>query len=903
MLHFLYSIIIQPLYQIVEFFYSLCYGVTDNIGLSVAGVSLAVSFLCLPLYVVAEGWQEKERQTQEKLKNGIKRIKETFKGDEQYMILSTYYRQNHYHPMMALRSSISLMIQIPFFIAAYNFLSTLPALQNSSFLFINDLSRPDCLFKIGSFPVNILPIAMTLINVIAGAIYSKGHPFKEKLQIYLMAAFFLVFLYNSPSGLVFYWTMNNVFSLVKNVFYKIKKPISALYIVSVVFVLSMIFFLLFVHDGFLYRRLILSAALSLILFTPLFVKAFNHLLNNSLSALCNENKKRNSLFVISSILLSLLCGLVLPSFLISSSPQEFSFIESHDSPFYFLWNVFFQSIGFFIFWPVCLYSLFGKKIKTLITSILCIAAFCGITNAFIFGGNYGNITSSLVFSNAGVLRPGFLFAALSLGVCVIIILAFYFVIRFKKIQFVTGAATILTISLFAISVLNCVKIQNGYKITQDLLSQNSGKKTDSINPTFTLSKNNKNVIVFFLDRAISGFLPYMMEEDSSLAEQFEGFTYYPNTVSYGYLTLTGAPALYGGYEYTPEKLNERSDESLLSKYNESLKILPYIFDDNGFDTTVTDMSWANFQWIPDLRIFNDRPSIKTELTEGVYTTNYISEHSEISELPDKSQLLERNFIWFSLFKILPPVLRQVVYDEGQWWSPNSPSDDIKLYLDRYSVLAYLPRLTKVEETEKPVFILLANNTPHDPVMLSQPEFIPADKNSTGGGNYPLDSDPHYNANFGAIKTTGAFLNYLKECGVYDNTRIIIVADHGGTGTALDNQEFFADKISKSPLNFTAYNPLLMFKDFNSESKGIVTDNSFMTNADTPILAVENLIEEPKNPFTGNVITDCVQKDSVKLSGETYSSPEDHNKNTYKINGWITIHDDIFEPENWELIKD
>ena len=95
----------------------------------------------------------------------------------------------------------------------------------------------------------------------------------------------------------------------------------------------------------------------------------------------------------------------------------------------------------------------------------------------------------------------------------------------------------------------------------------------------------------------------------------------------------------------------------------------------------------------------------------------------------------------------------------------------------------------------------------------------------------------------------------------------------------------------------------MYKDFNSGVEGIVTDNSFMTNADTPILAVENLIEEPKNPFTGNVITDLVQKDSVILSGETYSSPEDHNKNTFKILGWIKIHDNIFEPENWELIKD
>ena len=33
------------------------------------------------------------------------------------------------------------------------------------------------------------------------------------MQLYTMALFFLVFLYTSPAGLVFYWTLNNLFSL------------------------------------------------------------------------------------------------------------------------------------------------------------------------------------------------------------------------------------------------------------------------------------------------------------------------------------------------------------------------------------------------------------------------------------------------------------------------------------------------------------------------------------------------------------------------------------------------------------------------------------------------------------------------------------------------------------------
>ena len=43
---------------------------------------------------------------------------------------------------------------------------------------------------------------------------------KSKIQVYAMAAIFLVFLYNSPACLLFYWTLNNLFSLGKNICYR-----------------------------------------------------------------------------------------------------------------------------------------------------------------------------------------------------------------------------------------------------------------------------------------------------------------------------------------------------------------------------------------------------------------------------------------------------------------------------------------------------------------------------------------------------------------------------------------------------------------------------------------------------------------------------------------------------------
>lgn len=74
MLNFLYTVIIYPLIQIIEFSFVLFDSVFKNEGIAVIGVSLAVSILCLPLYIVAEHWQQIQRDTE---KNWIRESSES----------------------------------------------------------------------------------------------------------------------------------------------------------------------------------------------------------------------------------------------------------------------------------------------------------------------------------------------------------------------------------------------------------------------------------------------------------------------------------------------------------------------------------------------------------------------------------------------------------------------------------------------------------------------------------------------------------------------------------------------------------------------------------------------------------------------------------------------------------
>ena len=66
---------------------------------------------------------------------------------------------------------------------------------------------------------------------------------------------------------------------------------------------------------------------------------------------------------------------------------------------------------------------------------------------------------------------------------------------------------------------------------------------------------------------------------------------------------------------------------------------------------------------------------------------------------------------------------------------------------------------------------------------------------------------HYQTNMAAMLQLGKWFDYMRENGVYDNTRIILVSDHG-KDLNQDNSFKLADGTDKA-----LYYPLLMVKDF------------------------------------------------------------------------------------------
>ena len=179
-------------------------------------LSIIINIVLLPLYLLAEKIENKEKMIQEKMKPKIDEFKSVYKGYELHLYTKNVYRLNNYHPIYSLRGLISLVIQIPFFLGAYKYLSHYPGFIGSSFLSIVDLSKPDNLIQVGRVSLNILPVIMTIINLLSGYVYSKQSKFQDKVSIFVIGIVFLIVLYNAPASLLIYWIFNNLFSLVKN---------------------------------------------------------------------------------------------------------------------------------------------------------------------------------------------------------------------------------------------------------------------------------------------------------------------------------------------------------------------------------------------------------------------------------------------------------------------------------------------------------------------------------------------------------------------------------------------------------------------------------------------------------------------------------------------------------------
>ncbi|SCW54815.1 membrane protein insertase, YidC/Oxa1 family, C-terminal domain-containing protein [Ruminococcaceae bacterium YRB3002] len=871
------DIFIKPLEFVYEFIYSVASRISDNPLVCILILSITVNFLALPLYRRADIIQQESRDTENRLRPVIDHIKKTFKGDEKVMMLQTYYRLQSYSPLSSMKSIISLVLQIPFFIAAYRFLSHLPLLAGVSVGPISNLNAPDGLITIGSVTINLLPILMTVINIISSEIYTKGQPFKSKIVLYLSAAIFLVLLYDSPSGLVFYWTFNNVFSLIKNI------------------VMS-----LFISD---------------------------------------EKKSSNEkqcvfvdVFGLSLLFLFVFTSVLIPSAIVAASPSEFINRLVFDNPLRYVFYSALIGIGMYVFWPMIYYGLMSGYVKKAMNYIVLTLAVGAVINYMAFSPVNLRLSSVLTIlsHHEFSITKGFINLAILIVTSVGIIMLYRRFPSIVKGTIITGLFATIVMSGYNIYSINASvnAFKNSGVREIDLISKEETSENEN-SQIIRLSTKGKNVVIIMLDRAVGGMVPFIFEEKKELYGFFDGFTYYSNTISFGDHTKTGSPSLFGGYEYTPAQMNKRESEALASKHNEALLVLPILFSHEGFYSSVIDLPYVNYSEVTDMSLFNNYDTIDAFSVDGALNS-YFEESSQL-----ETTTRNRNFIVHSVFRVVPMFLQDAIYDNGNYHSvgiqynsntdldvivsPQIPYDMSSAmgvsqeFMNSYTALNEMKRITDICDDQRGGFVVMDNNTTHEANILQEPEYIPAPRINNNAydlshasrfnlngrdmtvDNY--DSMALYHVNVASYLALGRWFDYLREQGVWDNTRIILVSDHG-----FAMGQFDVLKNDSLGMDFEAYNALLMVKDFDSE--GFRISDEFMTNADVPTLALEGIIDNPKNPFTGNTIS-SVDKDNgdVMILNQYSYSDRLNSGNTFSPGRWFTAHDNIWDSNNWKLVRE
>ncbi len=895
---FFYNLIIAPIEMIVDWVFTFFFTKLHMLGAigAIYGVSIAINFLALPLYNIADALQEKEKRISKSLEYRVKRIKKAFKGDEQFMILQEYYRQNNYHPLYVLRSSLSILIEIPFFIAAYHYLSHASYLKNAVFWVFSDLGAPDSLYTltIGSFvlTINVLPIVMTLINFVSGYIYTRDATLRDKIQLYVMALFFLVLLYNSPSGLVIYWILNNIFSLIKTIILKTKHPRRNAHFIITLLLYGLVAFLFNVKRNYAYCILAAAIVSTLIPIIKLALKKKGFKRKESTTPL----KNYLPLLISSGLGLALLAGFLLPASTIATSPIEFSFIGDTPNPVSYVYRSLVVFIGFFVFWPVCIYKMFGPKVKrgeTLLFFFLFIAA---LTNALLFKSNYGLLDTQFFLEDPSLLNEVSLINIIGpIAVAIVAVLMLLLSEKFRKQSWLTLVAISISVTelVFGITKTSRIKrIYNDY-VENKAINNQGIKASNDIEPVYHLSKDGKNVMVIFIDRAIGSFFPSSLIDVPELKDQLRGFTYYANTVSNSDGTDLASPAMMAGYEYTAEKINNRCDELLQTKHNEATLVAPTIFSEAGYHVTITDPPLPNYSWGGDLTPFDNLKNSDISEIKGVYAKKYSETiNFEGSVGGDASTAKEaRNF---ALIQCSMPITRKFI-DESFRSSEAVLSNEIQKFFDAFSSLYYLNNLTTTDG-DGSQYIFIANDTTHEPMYLDSEFITPVNKEQKGSISYASNDTlltTHYYSFAAALKQLGLYMDYLRENGVYDNTRIIIVSDHGRHINL------------PSPLDSVkgGYIPLLLVKDFNSNDE-LKIDNSFMTNADTIFFALDDLDIPMINPFTGKELKPEKENGiNVYPTFENEYNPEymrDKKAKTFTLDKSQAYHvsDNIYEPSNW-----
>lgn len=196
------------------------YAIFGNYGVAIIGLTLIVKAVMLPLSKASFQSARKMQDLQPEIKALRERIKDPTQLNQEMFAL---YKRKGVNPM---GGCFPVLIQIPVFLGLYNALLNALELRHAPYaLWINDLSAPESLqlFGIG-IPVMVLLMAASMVYQTWTTPNPSADPTQQKMMMIMPVVFAGMFIvFPMPAGLVLYWLVNNIISIVQQLYMRSSK--------------------------------------------------------------------------------------------------------------------------------------------------------------------------------------------------------------------------------------------------------------------------------------------------------------------------------------------------------------------------------------------------------------------------------------------------------------------------------------------------------------------------------------------------------------------------------------------------------------------------------------------------------------------------------------------------------
>ena len=349
----------------------------------------------------------------------------------------------------------------------------------------------------------------------------------------------------------------------------------------------------------------------------------------------------------------------------------------------------------------------------------------------------------------------------SIGLWIIMLIVFIVLIRIFHLQKFLKAAGIVSfcMALMLLVTLFTLSLSSRDSLNKDVL-------TATTENMFEMSEDT-NFIILLLDAVDAPTLNQMIADGKmeGLEDTFEDFTYYTNTVGAYSCTKHAVPYILSGFWYE----NDRTYNDYLNTVFEDSPVFQALEDDSYrmglYDSELNPSAEGN------LGRFKNMQPVQAEVTS----------YFRFAKL-----LVKLGGIKFAPYD-LKPYCYAIAYNFGKVRKlPDSYDFDVFDWGDRtfYDDL----QTTAITTTSEKCFRFIHLEGAHAPFCYDE------DLNVVGSSDYPTCIQA-------SMTLVDSYLKKLKEAGVYDNSVIIVMADHG-----------FNSELSDEGRTFEArQNPILFVK--------------------------------------------------------------------------------------------